>query len=331
MVSRNGEAQANFSPETCPAIAKCRAPPTSNSALSINLRATGGNPSRPSSPMPTIDNQRGRVPQLAVMPSIVLSSAKCRMRVLILGGSSEASALAGLLASNPAFEITLSLAGRTANPRPQPVPTRSGGFGGSAGLARFLEENGIDAILDATHPFASQMSRNAIEAAEATGTPLLAVERPTWRPTSQDNWTEVTDTAAAVAALGDASRTVFCGIGRLALGELAKAPQHRYVIRLIDAPEQPLGLPRVTVIQATGPFTSEGDMALFRDHGVEVILAKNSGGSATISKIEAARTLGLPVIMVSRPFIPPRPTVETPALAIDWLNRLQTGAIERGV
>ena len=241
------------------------------------------------------------------------------MRILLLGGSTEASALARLLAADGRFATTLSFAGRTAAPRAQPVATRNGGFGGVEGLVRYLRDERIDVLVDATHPFAAQMSRNAIEAASATGTPLLAVERPAWQPRPGDNWTLAPDMAAAVQAIGPAPRKVFSGIGSLALAELQAAPQHIYVIRLIDLPKGTLDLPNIVFIQARGPFTAEDDLRLFREHGIEVVLAKNSGGDATVSKIEAARALGLPVMMVQRPFIPPRPKVATAEDAMAWL------------
>jgi precorrin-6A/cobalt-precorrin-6A reductase len=253
------------------------------------------------------------------------------MRVLLLGGSTEASALARLLAADPRFDATLSLAGRTAAPRAQPVPVRSGGFGGVEGLARYLREAHIDLLIDATHPFASQMSGNAIEAAHAAGVPLLAVERPAWQKQPGDRWTEVPDMALAVAALGPRPRTVFCGTGSLALAELKAAPQHTYVIRLIDAPAAPPGLPSAVIMQARGPFTARDDIRMFREHQIEVILAKNSGGEATVSKIEAARALVLPVIMIARPFIPPRPIVATAEEAMTWLGAHYQSSMPRGV
>jgi precorrin-6A/cobalt-precorrin-6A reductase len=255
----------------------------------------------------------------------VISSSALAMRILLLGGSTEASALARLLAADGRFATTLSFAGRTAAPRAQPVATRNGGFGGVEGLVRYLQDERIDALVDATHPFAAQMSRNAIEAAAATGTPLLAVERPAWQPQPGDNWTLAPDMAAAVQAIGPAQRKVFSGIGSLALAELQAAPQHIYVIRLIDLPKGPLDLPNIVFIQARGPFTAEDDLRLFREHGIEVVLAKNSGGDATVSKIEAARALGLPVMMVRRPLIPPRPTVATAEDAMVWLAQHDSG------
>jgi precorrin-6A/cobalt-precorrin-6A reductase len=252
------------------------------------------------------------------------------MRVLLLGGSTEASALARLLAGDPRFEATLSLAGRTIAPRAQPIPMRSGGFGGVEGLVRYLREERIDVLIDATHPFASGMSANAIEAASAAGVPLLAAERPAWQKQPGDRWAQVPDMASAVAALGQAPRIVFSGTGSLALAELEAAPQHTYIIRLIGAPSAPSGLPSVTLIQARGPFIAGDDIRLFRQHRIEVVLAKNSGGGAAVSKIEAARALALPVIMIARPFIPPRPTVATVEEALIWLNEHYRSSIARG-
>jgi precorrin-6A/cobalt-precorrin-6A reductase len=253
------------------------------------------------------------------------------MRVLLLGGSTEASALARLLAADARFNAVLSLAGRTASPLTQPVEVRIGGFGGAQGLARYLQSGRIDCLIDGTHPFAARMSRNAIEAARMTGVPLLALERPAWQKQPEDRWIEVPDIRSAVEALGARPCTVFSGIGSLALADLRQAPQHRYIIRLIDLPAQPLDLPHTGIIQARGPFSTEGDIRLFRDHGVAVVLAKNSGGEATVSKIEAARILGLPVVMVSRPYIPSRPCVPNAQDAMKWLADHYEAPAERGV
>ena len=252
------------------------------------------------------------------------------MRILLLGGSSEASALARSLASDKRFEATLSLAGRTAAPRAQPIAVRSGGFGGVQGLVRYLREERIDVLIDATHPFAAQMSRNAIEAASIVGVPLLAVERPPWESQPGDNWTLVPDMASAVAALGESPRIVF-SVGSLAVPEFKAAPQHTYIVRLIDMPAMPSGLPNVVFIQGRGPFDTKDDIRLFQRHRIEVVLAKNSGGHATASKIGAARALKLPVIMVERPFIPPRPTVPATEYAMIWLARHHQNSMLRGV
>jgi precorrin-6A/cobalt-precorrin-6A reductase len=262
---------------------------------------------------------------------VTASSTKLAIRVLLLGGSSEASALARFVATDPRFDTVMSLAGRTTTPLAQPVRIRSGGFGGVEGLVRYLQDERINVVVDATHPFASQMSRNAIEAAGRSSVPLLAIERPPWQKQPDDIWIEVAGIADAVKALGSEPCTVFCGIGSLALSDLRAAPQHRYVIRLIDKPAQPLHLPNAIMIEARGPFCAEDDVGLFREHGIEAVLAKNSGADATVSKIEAARTLSLPVIMVSRPFIPVRTTVATADAALLWLDKFHGSSTLRGV
>ncbi len=277
-----------------------------------------------------MDSHRPRVPLLGAMVSLTASSKARTMRILLLGGSTEASALARLLAVDQRFEATLSLAGRTASPRAQPIAVRSGGFGGVEGLVRYLRDERVDVLVDATHPFAAQMSRNAIAAATITGTPLLAVERPPWERQPGDNWTLVPDMASAVAALGTRPRIVF-SVGSLAVPELQAAPQHTYIIRLIDMPARSSGQPNVLFVQGRGPFAAEDDIRLFQHHRIEVVLAKNSGGHATVSKIQAARVLKLPVIMAERPFVPPRPTVPASEYAMIWLTRHHSGSTLRGV
>jgi precorrin-6A/cobalt-precorrin-6A reductase len=160
---------------------------------------------------------------------------------------------------------------------------------------------------------------------------MPAAERPAWQRQPGDSWTEVPDMASAVAALGRSPRTVFSGIGSMALADFKAAAQHRYVIRLIDVPAVPPDLPGAVILQARGPFTADGDIRLFREHRIEAVLAKNSGGGATISKIEAARALCLPVMMIGRPFIPPRPIVATAEDAFAWLDAHSQGSTARGV
>ncbi len=224
----------------------------------------------------------------------------------------------------------MSLAGRTASPRAQPIAVRSGGFGGVEGLVRYLRDERVDVLIDATHPFAAQMSRNAIEAAAIADTPLLAIERPAWERQPGDDWTLVPDMATAVGALGEKPRIVF-SVGSLAMPELQAAPQHTYIVRLIDRPAESSGLPNVLFVQGRGPFAAVDDMRLFQHHRIDVVLAKNSGGHATASKIQAARALKLPVIMVERPFIPPRPTVPAAEYAMIWLTRHRQNSTPRGV
>ena len=223
-------------------------------------------------------------------------------RILILGGTTEARRLAERLASRTDLAVTLSLAGRTAAPAAQPVPVRIGGFGGAAGLAAYLAAQAIDVLIDATHPYAAQISANAAEAAARVRMPLLALERPPWEPVDGDRWTEVADMPAAVAALGTAPRRVFLALGRKELRPFEAAPQHLYLVRSVDPVEPPLALPRCrAIITGRGPFDEAAEHALLAQHRIDVIVAKNSGGAATYGKIAAARRLGLPVIMLRRP------------------------------
>jgi precorrin-6A/cobalt-precorrin-6A reductase len=233
------------------------------------------------------------------------------VRVLLLGGTSDATALAHRFAADDRFAATLSLAGRTANPAPSPIAVRVGGFGGPEGMARHIEADGIDIVVDATHPFAAQISANAVAACALARRPLIALERPAWRAQSGDRWRTFASVADAVAALPEQPARVFSGLGRLSLAELEAAPQHRYVIRLIDPPLATLALPHATLVMGRGPFKTEDDIALFTAHGIEFVLAKNAGGMAAVSKIEAARALGLTVMMIDRPIIAGRTSCDS--------------------
>lgn len=255
-----------------------------------------------------------------------------RLNVLLLGGTTEANALADRFATARQFNAVLSLAGRTAAPRASPVPVRIGGFGGVEGLVDYLRDSKTDIVIDATHPFAAQMSRHAVAACAEAGVPLIAVERPPWQARQGDTWHNVASIADGVAALGMAPRRVFCAIGRLFLDALLVAPHHHYIVRLIDAPVDPIALPHLTTVTARGPFTLDADLALLRDHAIDVVFTKNSGGGATYSKIAAARELGLPIVMVERPALPRRATVATAEAAWAALMRLAHGAAaDRGV
>ncbi len=218
-------------------------------------------------------------------------------------------------------EAVYSYAGRTEAPVAQPLPVRIGGFGGAEGLAAYLRAERITHLIDATHPFAARMSRNAVEACAATQTPLIALEREPWQAGEGDRWTHVPDVAGAVAALGQAPQRVFLAIGRQSLDAFAVAPQHHYLLRLVDPPTEPLPLPRAEAVIARGPFTVQGDLALLRDHGIEVIVAKNAGGAGAEAKLVAARQLGLPVILIDRPPVPERRVARTVAEVMGWLAR----------
>ncbi len=227
------------------------------------------------------------------------------MRVLLLGGTTEASLLARRLAQDR-VDAVFSYAGRTGMPVPQPLPTRIGGFGGVAGLSRYLAEEGITHVVDATHPFAAQMSRNAMAACTAAGVPLCALERAPWIAGPGDDWRHVASLDDAVAALPDRPTRVFLAIGRQNLDPFAAKPQHHYLLRLVDPPEAPLPLPDATVVIARGPFAEPADRALLAAHRIEIVVAKNAGGTGARAKLDAARALGLPVVLIDRPKLPPR-------------------------
>lgn len=242
------------------------------------------------------------------------------MRILILGGTGEASSLARALAARPALSVTLSLAGRTTAPKAEPVPTRIGGFGGPEGLAAYLCATKIDRLIDATHPFAARISTHAVHAAAAAGIPLLAVRRPAWAPLPGDLWTEVDSMEAAARALGPEPRRVFLTIGRQEAGAFAAAPQHRYLVRSVEPLGPALPVPHLTTIEARGPFHQIAEAALLQATGTEILVSKNSGGSATYGKIAAARGLAIPVVMVRRPEKPDVPRVSDAAGALRWLE-----------
>lgn len=217
-------------------------------------------------------------------------------------------------------DAVYSYAGRTEAPVSQPLPVRVGGFGGVAGLVAYLKAEGITQLVDATHPFAAQMSRNAVDACAVSGTPLIALEREPWQAQEGDRWTHVPDLARAVATLGDAPRRVFLAIGRQNLDAFAAAPQHHYLLRLVDPPAEPLPLPQAQAVIARGPFTVEGDRALLRDHRIEVIVAKNAGGAGAEAKLVAARELGVPVVLIDRPWVPDRRVARTVGEVMAWLG-----------
>jgi precorrin-6A/cobalt-precorrin-6A reductase len=241
------------------------------------------------------------------------------MNLLILGGTSEASALGRALAYDSRFRATISLAGRTRNPAPQPLPVRVGGFGGVKGLVRYIVEHRIDALIDATHPFASQMSRNAEAAARQANTDILVIQRPVWQKQPGDHWIEVPNLPAAAQALGTVARRVMLTIGQKDLQPFANAPHHHYLLRSVDAPPPESLPPHAEVITARGPFALADELDLLRAQNIEVLVTKNSGGTATEAKLTAARGLQLPVIMVARPAPPAAETVTTVPEALAWL------------
>jgi precorrin-6A/cobalt-precorrin-6A reductase len=223
------------------------------------------------------------------------------MRILILGGTSEASELARRLSGDARITATLSLAGRTVAPSLFPIATRSGGFGGADGLVQWVKDKGIKTIVDATHPFATRISANAVVAASIAGIPLLSLVRPRWREQDGDNWIRVADADDARAALGQDPQRVFLSIGRQEIGAFCAAPQHSYLVRSIEPPEAETLPPHAELILQRGPFEKAAEIALLRDRAIDIVVAKNSGSDATYAKIAAARALSLPVIMIEQP------------------------------
>ncbi len=257
-------------------------------------------------------------------------------RILILGGTTEARQLAGKLAARADVALTLSLAGRTENPVAQGVPTRVGGFGGADGLAAFLRDTRIELLVDATHPYAAQISANAAAAAHGAGVPIIALRRPGWEPAEGDRWTLVDSVASAVTALGPVSRRVFLALGRQEVAAFEAAPQHHYLIRSVDPVEPRLAVPDATYLLARGPFREADERALLLEHRIDVVVSKNSGGEATYGKIAAARALGVEVVMVRRPTLPDVASAETVEALAAMVDHLLVGhflgpAAERGV
>jgi precorrin-6A/cobalt-precorrin-6A reductase len=239
-------------------------------------------------------------------------------RALILGGTADASLLAAEIA-RAGIDAVYSYGGRTRAPANQPLPTRIGGFGGVSGLADYIRREEITHVIDATHPFAAEMSRNAVAACAETGTPLIALERAPWTKAPGDNWIEIPDVNAAVAALPEAPVNVFLAIGRQHIAPFATKPQHAYTLRFVDPPDAPLPF-AADVIVSRGPFTLEGELEMIRKRSITWIVARNSGGDGARAKIDAARRLGLPVVMIARPQLPERLRVESVAEIMQWLG-----------
>lgn len=243
--------------------------------------------------------------------------------VLVLGGTTEGYSLAERLAGNPAWHAISSLAGRVANPRLPAGEFRIGGFGGPEGLANYLRERGVAAVIDATHPFAARMGGNAAQACAAAKVPLLRLERPAWTPQTGDRWDQVEDWPQAAELVGRLSRRVLMAVGRQELSHFEGLDHVWFLIRAVDRPDPMPGFARVDVVLARGPFRLDGELALLREHDIDTIVCKNSGGSATDAKLAAARELGIRVVMKARPVRPATATVADVAAALRWLEALR--------
>ncbi len=245
-------------------------------------------------------------------------------RLLILGGTGDAAELAAKAAQMPGIETISSFAGRT---RPRPLPpaipaetTRIGGFGGVAGLTNYLLQQRIDLLIDATHPFAAQISFNAAAAATAAGIPRLTLIRPAWEKTTGDRWIEVENYQEAACLLPRLAQRIFLSIGRQELPAFAHLQDLWFLMRAIDPPPPNMPIPPGKLRLERGPFSFEDERSQLQQNRIEAIVSKNSGGDATYAKIAAARSLGLPVVMVQRPPIPPGESASDLDSALSWLE-----------
>jgi precorrin-6A/cobalt-precorrin-6A reductase len=243
-------------------------------------------------------------------------SSDVATRALILGGTAEAVRLAEACAAVPELETITSLAGRTRAPNAPPGEIRIGGFGGAGGLERYLRARAIDRLVDATHPFAVRIGRNAEQACRADGIPRLRLLRPPWQREAGDRWVEVDSLAEAARRLPQHARA-FLSVGRSELGAFAGLEQW-FLVRTIEPAER--CLINAHWLSERGPFRIEDELALLREHAIDVVVTKASGGEATYAKLAAARQLGLPVIMVRRPQPPAGPLVDNVAAALAWLR-----------
>lgn len=223
--------------------------------------------------------------------------------VLVLGGTTEARELAASLVSRPGVRVTTSLAGRVTRPGRPEGDVRIGGFGGAEGLAAWLREHRVDAVVDATHPFAAGITANAARAAAATGVPAVVLSRPGWSPGPGDRWQGAASLADAAGLLPSLGRRVFLTTGRLGLAAFAHLTELHFLVRSVEPPEPPMP-PDAEVLLARGPFTADDETALLREHRIDVLVTKDSGGAATAAKLTAARGLGLPVVVIRRPPLP---------------------------
>ncbi len=240
--------------------------------------------------------------------------------VLILGGTGEARALAAALDEIPGIRAVSTLAGRIANPRMPAGEVRIGGFGGPEGLAAYLRDEDVGAVVDATHPFAERMSWSASRACVQTGTALLRLERPAFARDPAIDWHEVGSLDEAAARLPAAGRRVFLTTGRQGLAAFAAVRGAFFLVRCVEAPDPAALPPDHALLLDRGPFTLDGELGLIERHALDVLVTKDSGGDMTQAKLAAARERGLPVILVARPPRPDGATVQTVAQALAWLN-----------
>lgn len=246
-------------------------------------------------------------------------------RVLLLGGTGDARRLAALLVEDGGYDVVSSLAGRTRTPLRPLGRVRIGGFGGVTGLTDWLRGERIDAVVDATHPFAATITDHAAHATRLLGLPLVVLRAPGWQAVPDDRWHWVDTVADAGALLPALGRRVFLATGRGDLAAFADRDDLWFLLRAVDPPPPPQPAHRLVVL-ARGPFDVVAERALLLEHRVDVVVTRDSGGHATAAKLTAARELGLPVVLARRPPLPDVPVVTTVAQAITWLAALRGGA-----
>jgi precorrin-6A/cobalt-precorrin-6A reductase len=243
--------------------------------------------------------------------------------VLVLGGTGDAAKVIEQIAALPNVMLTASLAGRTPKPNvPQPsssIQVRMGGFGGIDGLVDYIKAQSIELIVDATHPFAAQISHNAAAAANICKISRVLLNRPAWTKQSGDRWIEAPDLTTAATMLPELGQRVFLTIGRQELAAFAAVPDCWFLMRMITPPTPPI--PPGEILLQQGPFSIEAERELLIQQSIELIVSKNSGGTATDAKITAARELGLPVLMIPRPALPSGAVVESITACIDWVKQ----------
>ncbi len=240
-------------------------------------------------------------------------------RLLILGGTGDAAKLAAQAVNLRQLEVISTLAGRTTFPAPVASTVRIGGFGGKAGLVEYLRDMKIDLLIDATHPFAAQISQNAAQAASEVGIPWLMLTRPAWAKLPADDWIEVESIEEAVTAIPGTAERIFLTIGRQQLAPFASLTDRWFLMRSIDPPAPNIPLPAGKLLLDRGPFSLTHERQLLQDYQIQSIVSKNSGGDATYAKVIAAREMSIPIVMVQRPIAPEGAKVLDVLGAIEWL------------
>ncbi len=244
-----------------------------------------------------------------------------KTRILILGGTGDSARLIPQLSALPNVETIASLAGRTPKPNiPSVGQVRMGGFGGVEGLVNYLKTEKIDLLIDMSHPFAAQITRNASIAAQEAGIPRLLFCRPAWEQVEGDRWIMAADLDAAAALFPGLADRVFLTIGRQELGAFARVADCWFLMRMITPPDL-AELPTGDVLLDQGPFDLVKETKILQDYAIGAIVSKNSGGNAAYAKIIAARTLGIPIVMIPRPLLPESEVVSEISAVVQWVQR----------